>query len=75
MALVTVQVLDHFSSSSKDLKKLQLEFIGRLITVNKDYLVLQSIKFHTSCSQPLTIGDQFGAIELVAFVDKNGNHP
>ena len=37
--------------------------------------VLQSIKFHTSCSQPLTIGDQFGAIELVAFVDKNGNHP
>ena len=37
--------------------------------------VLQSIKFHTSCSQPLALGDQFGAIELVAFVNKNGSGP
>lgn len=30
--------------------------------------VLQSIRFHTSCSQPLALGDQFGAIQLVGFV-------
>jgi hypothetical protein len=35
--------------------------------------VLQSIRFHTSCSQPLAIGDQFGAIQLVGFLNKNGN--
>jgi uncharacterized repeat protein (TIGR01451 family) len=37
--------------------------------------VLQQIEFHTSCSQPLFIGDQFGAIQLVGFVDVNGNGP
>ena len=26
--------------------------------------LLQSIKFHTSCSQPLNIGDQFGSLKL-----------
>jgi hypothetical protein len=30
--------------------------------------VLQTIKFHTSCSQPLNEGDQFGSLELVGFV-------
>jgi hypothetical protein len=30
--------------------------------------VLQAIKFHTSCSQPLSIGNQFGSIRLEAFV-------
>lgn len=34
--------------------------------------VLQSIKFHTSCSRPLTLDDQFGSIQLVGFLDKNG---
>jgi hypothetical protein len=34
--------------------------------------VLQSINFHTSCSQPLALGDQFGGIQLFAFADKNG---
>ena len=35
--------------------------------------LLQSVKFHTSCSQPLLLGDIFGAIQLVGFTDKNGN--
>ena len=30
--------------------------------------ILQSVKFHTSCSQPLNVGDQFGGVQLVAFV-------
>jgi hypothetical protein len=35
-------------------------------------LLLQRVEFHTSCSQPLLLGDIFGAIQLVGFVDKNG---
>ncbi|NND31907.1 MAG: DUF11 domain-containing protein, partial [Saprospiraceae bacterium] len=34
--------------------------------------LLQAIEFHTSCSQPLVIGDQFGAIELVGVDHPNG---
>ncbi|MCI0796814.1 MAG: hypothetical protein J4N99_08345, partial [Chloroflexi bacterium] len=34
--------------------------------------LLQSIKFHTSCSQPLNLGDQFGSALLVGFVGENG---
>lgn len=30
--------------------------------------LIQSIEFHTSCSQTLNSGDQFGAVELVDFV-------
>lgn len=34
--------------------------------------LLQSVKFHTSCSQPLRIGDQFGSVEIVGFLSENG---
>ena len=27
--------------------------------------LLQAVEFHTSCSQPLVKGDQFGSVELV----------
>ncbi len=27
--------------------------------------LLQAVKFHTSCSQPLNVGDQFGALQLL----------
>ncbi len=37
--------------------------------------VLQRIEFHTSCSQPLFLGDQFGSARLVDFVDENGSGP
>ena len=29
--------------------------------------LLQAVKFHTSCSQPLNLGDVFGSLELVGF--------
>ena len=29
---------------------------------------LQSLEFHTSCSQPLAVGDQFGSLALEAFI-------
>ncbi|MCH9039804.1 MAG: hypothetical protein IIC23_10480 [Chloroflexi bacterium] len=34
--------------------------------------LLQSIKFHTSCSQPLNLGDQFGSVLLVGYLGRNG---
>jgi hypothetical protein len=30
--------------------------------------VVQSVQFHTSCSQPLVVGDQFGAFLLDQFI-------
>jgi hypothetical protein len=30
--------------------------------------LLQSVDFHTSCSQPLFVGNQFGSLKLVSFV-------
>ena len=32
-----------------------------------DNNLLQSVGFHTSCSQPLNDGDQFGSLVLVGF--------
>ena len=32
--------------------------------------LLQSIEFHTSCSQPLLVGDQFGSLRLDGFTPK-----
>ncbi len=45
------------------------------VTVLDGAAVLQSIKFHTSCSQPLHLGDRFGSVELVDFGDKDGRGP
>jgi hypothetical protein len=35
--------------------------------------LLQSIEFHTSCSQPLFAGDTFGALRLFQCFDEDGN--
>ena len=35
-------------------------------------LLLQTIKFHTSCSQPLALGDEFGGVQLVGFIGEHG---
>ena len=34
--------------------------------------LLQAIEFHTSCSQPLFLEDQFGAVQLVGFISETG---
>ena len=36
---------------------------------------LQLVKFHTSCSKELFLGDEFGSVQLVGFVDENGQGP
>ena len=35
-------------------------------------LILQTIEFHTSCSQPLVLGDRFGGVQLVGFAGEHG---
>ena len=37
--------------------------------------LLQTVKFHTSCSQPLFIGDQFGSLNMVGFRSESGTGP
>ena len=34
--------------------------------------LLQTVKFHTSCSQPLAIGNRFGGVDLVGFMGEKG---
>lgn len=47
--------------------RLKGETIVDLYDVNTSAL-LQSVEFHTSCSEPLFIGDQFGGVEVRAMV-------
>lgn len=44
MAIVVVEVLDHYSSSSNKPMGYKLEFIGRFIELIDEYLILESIK-------------------------------
>jgi serine-aspartate repeat-containing protein C/D/E len=37
-------------------------------------VVLQSLKIHTSCSQPLRLGDRFGSVQVVAMDLKDGDY-
>lgn len=34
-------------------------------------VVLQSVEFHTSCSQPLCVGDQYGSMRIVSCIGEN----
>ncbi|MGA1796971.1 MAG: SdrD B-like domain-containing protein [bacterium] len=34
--------------------------------------LLQSLKIHTSCSQPLALGDEFGSLRVVEFTTRDG---
>ena len=34
--------------------------------------LLQTVRFHTSCSQPLILGNQFGALRLFGFLGEDG---
>ncbi len=52
-----------FSSANGGRMNGDLEF-----TIRQGASDLQTIKLHTSCSQPLNIGDQFGSMILRAFV-------
>ncbi|MFC1814688.1 hypothetical protein ACFL0M_01865 [Thermodesulfobacteriota bacterium] len=42
------------------------------VKILKGKKLVQRIKFHTSCSQPLNVGDQFGGVSVVALNTTNG---
>jgi len=52
--------------------KLKAETHVYIFADSHSSLPLQTIRFHTSCSQPLFLGDQFGGITLVSFLDEDG---
>jgi hypothetical protein len=35
--------------------------------------IIQTIEIHTSCSQPIQLGDTYGPVELFGYYDENGN--
>jgi len=58
-------------SADADMGKLKSEthlFIFDAVTGE----LLQTVRFHTSCSQPLILGDQFGAVQLRGFLGEGG---
>ena len=42
-----------------------------ILVYDLDGELLQTVKFHTSCSQPLFLGDQFGSLVLVGYIGEN----
>jgi hypothetical protein len=54
-------------SGALGLSRLTAETVVEIWTEDESTL-LQTVGFHTSCSQPLAIGDQFGSVRLDAFV-------
>ncbi len=53
--------------------KLKAKTYVHILDPTNHSIVLQTIKFHTSGSQPLFIGDHFGGVQLVGYVDGDGN--
>ncbi len=49
-------------------KKKKLGSKTFVLVLDADGNLLQHVEFHTSCSQPLNIGNQFGSVQLTGFV-------
>ncbi len=47
-------------------------FPNQKYLITDDSGVLQEIELHTSCSEPLALGDEFGSLKVVEFTTKNG---
>jgi hypothetical protein len=65
-----VSLGETFWIDSKGIGKSTLEADTRIEIYDLAGKSLQSLKAHTSCSQPLNIGDQFGSLELIGFRPK-----
>ncbi len=63
-------VIDADNAGQNKLGSKTFVFIYRIVGGE---ILLQSIEFHTSCSQPLFLGNQFGSVQLVGFTDEDGN--
>ncbi len=56
---VTITTSDKFESNTK-------------LEIRQGGSDIQKLEIHTSCSQPLAVGDQFGSLKLVQFIPKDG---
>ena len=52
--------------------KNNLDAETKVIITNDSGDVIQEVKFHTSCSQPLAVGDQFGSMLLTSLTTTEG---
>ena len=63
----TINLLETFEIRMKEDGK---EFPSEIKFDIRDGQTLQSLKMHTSCSQPLSVGDQFGSVIVRKFIPK-----
>jgi len=52
--------------------KSQLDADTKFVISDGSGAVIQEVRFHTSCSQPLNAGDQFGSLYLTSFTSTEG---
>ncbi len=67
--LVALDGLFDIAAANAGRTKLASDTLVKIYTDDPDEggVLLQRIKFHTSCSKPLNVGDVFGSLELVTF--------
>lgn len=58
----------YIDATEEGQSRLKAETVVYIFDNSIDNNLLQSVRFHTSCSQPLNVGDQFGSLVLVGFV-------
>jgi hypothetical protein len=58
----------YIDAAAEGLSRLRSETTVFIFDNSTNNNLLQSVQFHTSCSQPLNIGDQFGSLILEEFI-------
>ncbi len=61
------------SASAIGREEFHSQTFGYIFSDESQSELLQSIEFHTSCSQPIGIGDQYGSVQILSVTDKDGN--
>jgi len=51
----------------------RLDWYFNIDITNGAVVLAQSLEIHTSCSSPLSVGDQFGSMQLVEFIPEGGS--
>ncbi len=65
----SINIGDHFTISAGD--KLEANTYFDIV---QNGVVLQSLAIHTSCSQPIAVGDRFGSVQIVSMDLVDGSH-
>ena len=64
----TINLGDSFAIDAGNGGESKLKADTRVHIFDDSGTLLQTVKFHTSCSKDLNLGDQFGAIMLTGFI-------